>query len=626
MCGIFGFVGDLDEALARRCVRTLAHRGPDGEGLWRDTGVTLGHRRLAILDLSDDATQPMADNTRRYHIVFNGEIYNFIELRRQLESLGHHFRSESDTEVLLAAFIQWGEACHDRLNGMWAFGIWDTQTRELFLSRDRFGKKPLFFANFPHGFAFASEMKALLPLLDYPRANVDLVKDAGRIFHYESTEECVVEGIRRVRPGHCAWLRQGRMVSRRWWCTLDHVPEIPNRYEDQVEQFRELFFDACRLRMRSDVPIGTALSGGLDSSATICAMARLARTMPEERMGKSWQHAFVASFPGTPVDEARYAKKVTDFLGIPATFINVDPIQAIPELDRQLYLFEDLYITSPIPFMLTYKAVKSKGISVTLDGHGADELFGGYNFDFLVALNDAGFNLRRAIQIVDTYYSGWPTDESQYARLPNRWFFLADWHARRIARRLLRPEKSRERFDRNHPNWQELDALSRQLYVSTHETILPTLLRNYDRYSMANGVEIRMPFMDHRIVAFAFALPWIAKIRGNYSKAIVREALAHVMPTEIAWRTTKIGFTSPVVDWMKGPLKCYLLDTLSSDAFKQCELIEPTEVDKAVRHVIDHRNAQFADGERAWLLLSPYLWQRAFLNGAGRPGEVNSLA
>jgi asparagine synthase (glutamine-hydrolysing) len=374
--------------------------------------------------------------------------------------------------------------------------------------------------------------------------------------------------------------------------------------------------------MRSDVPIGTALSGGLDSSATICSMAHLARTMPEERMGKSWQHAFVASFPGTPLDETQFAKRVTDFLDIPATFIDVDPSRSVGDLERQLYMFEDVYITSPIPFMKTYEAVKSSGISVTLDGHGADELFGGYTFDYVVALGDAGLNLRRAIEIVDTFYAAEPTGTPQFADLPNRWRFLAEWHARRFARAVLRRRSAAAPRDQGHPNWTRLDKLSRQLYVSTHETILPTLLRNYDRYSMANGVEIRMPFLDHRIVAFSFALPWSAKIRCGHSKAIVREALADFMPAEIAWRRSKIGFNSPIVDWMKGPLKGYLLDTLASDGFVHCELIEPAKVDAAVRFVIETPDARFEDGERAWSMLSPYLWQKAFLRGGRAPTEI----
>lgn len=618
MCGILGSVSIHNKALFVSALSRLAHRGPDDYGVWSDAAdAMLGHRRLSILDLSANGHQPMEDSTGRHVIVFNGEIYNFVEIRQELEKKGYGFRSDSDTEVVLAAFREWGEACQERFNGMWAFAIWDAVDKTLFMSRDRFGKKPLFYVELPRGgFVFASEMKALFPFLEQVRPNQDLVTDSSRIFRYESTDACVVEGIRRFPAGHCGWLRSGHFSTRRWWCTLDHLVEVPTRYEEQVEQFRELFFDACRLRMRSDVPIGTALSGGLDSSATISAMAHIARHGGTRRMGGNWQHAFVASFPGTPLDETAYARMVTDHLGIEATIIEVDPLKAMADLDRYFYLFEDLYITSPIPFMLTYGAVKSAGISVTLDGHGADELFGGYSFDYLSALRDAGWNVRQAYDIATTYYDSWPKGSNQFAKLPSKTRFILERHARHLARTALRRPPLAASRDSSHPAWASLGHMNQQLYVSTHETILPTLLRNYDRYSMANSVEIRMPFMDHRLVSLAFSLPWHSKVRGGFSKAIVRDGVAPYMPSEVAWRKAKIGFNSPVVDWMKGPLRGFFLDVVESRSFRESELIDPAETAKAIRGVIDDPAAQFSDGERAWTLLSPYLWERAVIGHA----------
>ncbi len=620
MCGIFGHVGFIEPVLAQRCTDTLAHRGPDGSGLWSTDEVTLGHRRLSILDLSANAKQPMSFADGRYHITFNGEIYNFLEIRAELESKGHQFHSQSDTEVVLAAFAVWGEACMLRFNGMWSFAIWDAREKSLFLCRDRFGKKPLFYAPLPEAkFAFASEMKAIFPLLNEVRANTPVVKDASRIFLYENTDECVIEGIKRFPAGHSGWLKNGKLEIKRWWNTLDHLPSIPEKYEEQVEQFRELFLDACRLRMRSDVPLGTALSGGLDSSATISCMAHIATHGKTMRMGESWQHAFVAAFPGTPLDETHYAKMVTDHLGIDATIINIDPLQAMDKLDDYFYLFEDLYITSPIPFMQTYGAVKAGGVSVTLDGHGADELFGGYPFDFLLALQDAGCNPKQVGQVLQAYYDILPSDDTQFNQLPSKLVFWLRWRVKHSAKSLL-PRYSRQFYSRDntHPNWKHLDSLNRRLYTSAHESVLPTLLRNYDRYSMANGVEIRMPFMDHRIVSFAFALPWTAKIRKGFSKAIVRDAMAPFMPHEVAYRKTKIGFNSPIVNWMKGPLKPFLLDTISSQSFKSSDLINPQQVADAICNVIGNAEAKFVDGERAWTLLTPHLWERAVLQRGER--------
>jgi len=621
MCGIFGHVGYLPQQLAQHCTDTLAHRGPDGVGLWHTPEVTFGHRRLSILDLSDNAKQPMSYADGRYHITFNGEIYNFLEIRTELESRGYHFHSQSDTEVILAAFAAWGEACLQRFNGMWAFAIWDTQEKALFLSRDRFGKKPLFYAYLPEAkFAFASEMKAIFSLLGEVRANASLVRDTSRIFQYESTDECVIEGIKRFPAGHSGWLKNGRLEIKRWWCTLDHLPSVPAKYEDQVEQFRELFLDACRLRMRSDVPLGTALSGGLDSSATISCMAHIATHGKTMRMGESWQHAFVASFPGTPQDETEYARMVANHIGIYPVVIEIDPLRDISNLSQYFYLFEDLHTTFPIPFMQTYGAVKAHNVSVTLDGHGADELFGGYTFDFLRALEDAGWNLSQAIDIVDTYYAAFGESAQFNNHLPPKSIFLAKWYKDRGmwlgkhgVKKILGRSRPSKHMDDKHPRWKNLGSLNQQLYTSTHETILPTLLRNYDRYSMASGVEIRMPFMDHRIVSFAFALPWTSKIRKGFSKAIIRDAVARYMPGEVAYRKTKIGFNSPMVDWMQGPLKIFMLDTIASSSFRECQLIDSTVVANKIQYVIDNPGAKFTEALDAWNLLTPFLWEQSVI-------------
>jgi len=616
MCGIFGLVGDVSPEMASQCLQTLQHRGPDGSGLWHQPEVCLGHTRLSILDLSEKGAQPMQYANGRYCITFNGEIYNFLEIRKQLESKGYDFFSDTDTEVILAAYMEWGENCLSMFNGMWAFAVWDASERRLFLARDRFGIKPLFYTTLSDGnFAFASEMKALFPLLDDIRPNAELVSDHARIFSYEATEECVIEGIKRFPIGHYGYFHNGKLDTRRWWCTLDHPSDIPDSYEEQVEQFRELFLDACRLRMRSDVPIGTALSGGLDSSATISAMAHIASHGQTERMGVDWQHAFVASFPGTPLDEAAYAKMVSDHIGIDTTVIEIDPTQSVAEIDKYFYLFEDLYITSPIPFMQTYGAVKAHGIAVTIDGHGADELFGGYPFDYFNALLDAGLNTRHIRDVVETYYQSWPEGHAQFNRLPSKLRFWLEWRARHAAKKLLRPKKHYP--DHQHQAWPGLDRLSQALYESTHYTVLPTLLRNYDRYSMANGVEIRMPFMDYRVVSFAFSLPWNSKLRRRFTKTIVRDAMAKFMPDEIAFRRAKIGFNSPIVDWMKGPLREFLLDTIASHSFKRCELIDPDSVSEMVRGVINNPRAQFTDGEKAWTMLTPYLWEKAVVRGGG---------
>ena len=623
MCGIFGHLGKLEHERARHCLDTLTHRGPDGWGIWQGEGVTLGHRRLSILDLSENGKQPMSYAGGRYWITFNGEIYNFLEIRAELAAKGHAFRSESDTEVILAAYTEWGAECLMRFNGMWALAIWDTREHTLFLARDRFGKKPLFYAELPDGgFAFASEMKALLPLLPNAAPDQRLIKGMTlrSSFAYEATEQCLVAGIKRVKAGHHGTVKNGRLSTRLWWNTLDHLPEVPERYEEQVEMLRGLLLDACRLRMRSDVTIGTALSGGLDSSAVFSMLAHINREhRGEARLSTDWQHAIVASFPGTPLDEAAFAQQVARHAGGEAQVLEVDPLRLIGQLPRMLYLYEDLTVTSPLPFMALYSRIKQAGVTVTLDGHAADELFGGYSTDWAYALLDAGLDIEQIKQVLEVYEGGMPEGSTQFKRPASHMTSRITSYARRlgatVAKHALGMHSNLGPEYTQHARWRELDHLSRALFWQTHSFVLPTILRSYDRYGMAASVEIRMPFLDWRVATFAFALPWSSKIRRGFSKAIVRDAAAPYMPHEIAYRRTKIGFNSPIVDWMRGPLRSYFMDTLGSRAFNECPLVDAPRAKKLVAHVMDDAAATFKSGEQAWWSMLPYLWSEAMFNG-----------
>ncbi|MCR5788737.1 MAG: asparagine synthase (glutamine-hydrolyzing) [Lachnospiraceae bacterium] len=614
MCGIFGvFQKDIEKELAERCLNTLTHRGPDDSGLFSAPGITLGHRRLAIMDLSQKGRQPMSYADGRYQLVYNGEIYNFLELKKELSEKGYRFESDSDSEVILAAYDCYGEDCLNRFNGMWAFAIWDRLKERLFLSRDRFGVKPLYYTKL-HGsenaFAFASEMKALFPLMEEVKPNRALVCDPSRTVFYESTEECVIEGILRFPAGSYAYMDRNGIRITKYWDTLKQLVTPAATYEEQVEEFRALFLDACRLRMRSDVTIGTALSGGLDSTATICSMAHLSKE-GGDRMNPDWQHAFVAAFPGTTMDESAYAKTVTDYLNIRSTFVEIDPASAVNRLDEMIWLFEDIYLTSPIPMMTLYGALRENGVIVTIDGHGADELFGGYTFDFINALADAKGRTERHM-ILDAYIDSFPKDKSNMALTAGS---RSGVYLRFLKRRLRdRLRAGNERFKKvraaGDPAYEKMDTLNKILYASSHENILPTLLRNYDRYSMANSVEIRMPFMDHRIVSYAMSLPWQSKLHGGFSKSIIRDALAPYMPEEIVKRKTKIGFNTPIVEWMQGPLREYFSDLIASEDFTACDLIDPPTVKNAVLHVMNDASAGFADGEKAFSMLYPYLWEK----------------
>ena len=320
MCGVIGTIGCVDKLRFKPSL--IGHRGPDGVGSWcsgeSEYPAQLGHTRLSILDLSELGAQPMVSIDGRYVFVFNGEIYNFLELRAELESDGHVFTSDTDSEVFMKGLISEGPNFQSRCNGMWAFCLWDRDKRSALFGRDRFGKKPLYFSTLPGGgLVFSSEMKGIYPFLDSVQPDDKINFQLQYLFDYESSDETVIKGINRIRPGHYAQYSDGKMVMVRWWNTLDHIEEVSNSYDDHVEEWRSLFMESVRLRMRADVRIGTALSGGLDSTATFCAMAQLANDDSLfERQASDWQHGFCAHYPGSTIDEAKWAKIVTDSLGL----------------------------------------------------------------------------------------------------------------------------------------------------------------------------------------------------------------------------------------------------------------------------------------------------------------------
>lgn len=610
MGGIFGHVGFVDQRLAKRCLSRISHRGPDYEGIWHRSHITLGHARLSIADLSSRANQPMSYSDERFWIVFDGEIYNFIELRAELEAKGYTFRTDSDTEVVLASFTHWGEHCQDKFNGMWAFAIWDDLTRILFLSRDRFGQKPLFYAWLGNEFAFSSEMKGMIPLLPNVTPNRDLIQNIRqRMFDYESSEECLISGIRRFPKGYCAWLKDGKFRLDCWWSTLDNLVNVPTKYEDQVAHLRHLLLDACRLRMPDDVAFGSSLSGGLDSSAIISGVCHVS-TVSGANAGEC-RYAFTASFPRTPLDEVRYARQVCDHLGISHVVIEIDPLEAIDALEEFIYLFEEMYVACPLPFMVLFREIRKHGIKVTIDGHGADEVFGGYSFDYISSLKDAGLSFRKTRMILDTLYED-NLDPVQF-RLPSKLEYWVRWQIGQLTGRAF---DRRHLTDEDNPCYAQLDELNKTLYTTTHKTLLPTLLRNYDRYSMAHGVEIRMPFLDHRVVTYGMSLPWTSKIRNGFSKAIIRDAMSPFLPDDITYRKRKVYFSPPIVNWIKGPLKDFFLDLVESPSFKNCGLVDAEEARRKTISCVRNPNATFKEGEEVWVGVYPYLWEKSLIKRA----------
>ncbi len=626
MCGLIGTIGLSKSNLLD--LKAIVHRGPDASDTWvspdSELPVELGHARLSILDLSENGKQPFLSKEGRYVFVFNGEIYNFIELRKRLEQVGHQFLTQTDTEVFLRGLIEEGPLFQLRCNGMWAFCLWDRETKTALFGRDRFGKKPLFYSELGSGkLVFASEMKAIYPFLTSIEPSEKVSFYLQHLFDYESTEDCVIKGINRLPPGHYAHFKNGKMIVRRWWNTLDHLEQPSLRYENQVERWRELFLDAVKIRMRADVRIGTALSGGLDSSATFSAMAYLVNQAGiHEREANDWQHGFCAHYPDSDLDEAHWAQIVTDQIGVPLQKVEVNPVGGNWSVLDALYQVEDPYLTLATPMLETYRAISKAGIKVTLDGHGADELFSGYGH-LEYAFKDANSNQARELNaIIQSLATGklHISNTNLYGKKLKQQIISVLRSNLRYPRNIFKAFLNKTDWeyiyyklqfeDQTDPRFKSFDSLTKSLYEIFHITILPTLLRNYDRYSMASGVEIRMPFMDYRLVTYTFSLPWTSKVGGGFTKRIMRDALKDILPEEIRCRRDKIGWNAPLHEWLRGPLKSEIEKSLGIDRL-------PRNIQVAWKQLQDNPNANFTDGQKVWDMLMPLLWKRAIFSAAG---------
>lgn len=563
MCGIAGiFVNnpaDLDRADLSRLAAALTHRGPDGEGIWisSDGKAGLVHLRLAIIDTSERGHQPMQSADGNHTIVYNGEIFNFLELRAELEALGSRFRSDSDTEVVLEAWRHWGEAMLDRFNGMWALVIRDNRSGDVFLARDRFGIKPLLYSQSGGRFSFASEMRALrsLPYIDGAISQSVAKRLLFDPFSIEGSESTLLGSIRRLPGGHFAWLRKGQLSVTRWWRTIDHLVQVPSSREEQAARFRELFFDAVRLRLRSDVSVGTCLSGGFDSSAIACAMAHVAAdSQPHLREASDWRHAFIASFPGQSNDETPEAMEAAAYAGVTPHVLSFEDKDPLAQVDTILADLDEVYIGLPTAPWQIYRELRSAHTLVSLDGHGADELMGGYR----QAGQSLGFALRnQAARLAQGSVAiQHAIDSAKLASLSARGLNFLRGHTLIAPRSPTLPSDS----DILPSHW---GPLNRRLYRMFHGTVLPTILRNFDRLSMAHGVEVRMPFMDWRLVTYVMSLPDDAKSEDGRTKAVARNAMAGFMPDSIRMARRKVGFNSPMPEWLNGALGKWAASLLS---------------------------------------------------------------
>jgi len=570
VCGIAGIVnteaGPLAGDLAAM-TRLASHRGPDDEGMVlfaadrfevvppagaREAGwnAGLGHRRLSIIDLSPGGHQPMGDPTGRFWIVLNGEIYNYLELRAELAAAGCAFRSRSDTEVVLAAFILWGESCLERMNGMWAFAVYDRERARLFCARDRFGVKPFYYQASPGRFRFASEVKQLLsggperPVAD-PAAFADFA-----LWGFQDHEEgTFVRGIRALPGGHC--LRMGReevALSRvephRYW---KPSPEGALDLTQSAHRFRELLTDSVRLRLRSDVPVGITLSGGLDSSSVTCLAAEL-----RHGEGASPPQAFSAIFPDPKYSEEDFARAVADRAGVDRVLIE----PGAPQLARDWPSFvramdEPFQTLSFYANWKVYQKIREHGVPVILNGQGGDELLLGYE-RYRVPLF---LHLLKGGRIPTLLSELWRGRTRANMGLTKQlaytvYFLLPRIRAGRRLR-LVRPYLKREilEYGRRHRQILAEASIARpwpDFLVREFERYqLQHLLHHEDRVSMHFSVEARNPFLDYRLFNFVIGQDIRTHLRDGWSKALLREAMRGVLPESVRARTDKMGFDTP---------------------------------------------------------------------------------
>ncbi len=645
MCGIVGiwhFDGKpVREEDLSRFNDSLMHRGPDGSGTWIHPidGVGFGHRRLAIIDLTDGGKQPMSYADGRYWITYNGELFNFIEIKEELLGLGYQFKSDSDTEVILAAFHQWHEEMLTKFNGMWALAIYDCNEKRMFLSRDRFGIKPFHYTLENNRLAFASELKAFRQLAEFtPKMD----REAASHFlqtgqSNEASIRSMMEGVRHLRAGHYAWVKDGKLNETRWWHTMENLPEIPATLDEQAKKYKELFYDAVKLRLRSDVPVASSLSGGFDSSAVVCAIAELVKQQSSSRQTTRWQETFTASFPGTPIDETEDAKKVIEYSGLHGNFIDMKPQEAIAHVDEILFDFDDVSVGLPTPPWFIYKAMRQAGMVVSMDGHGVDETIGGYKQADHVFMHDAPplWHWQKNLALAKKYFetvrqpdlaAKLPMSEVRKMLLENHpqmgWARELRSNLKTVKDLVKAPPQQiflaqRDKLSNDFTYFADDDrlprhwgSLNRELYQMFHSTLLPGILRNFERLSAAHGVEVRMPFMDWRLITYCFALPDSAKLGGGVTKRIAREAMKGHMPESIRSNVFKIGFNPPLPTWFNGPLHPWLMDLV--EQFKGHEQVNTSLLKNFIEKNHKQQIWDWPKTALAWRYLHLLWWERRF--------------
>ncbi|MGI9191234.1 MAG: asparagine synthase (glutamine-hydrolyzing) [Chitinophagaceae bacterium] len=571
MCGIAGLITKntslLNESRLRAMTDVIAHRGPDGAGHWIDPRgqVGLGHRRLSIIDLSNHADQPM-HYLDRYSMVFNGEIYNYIELRETLLKQGYSFRTASDTEVLMALFDKHGTQCFSLLDGMFSFVIFDAKEQKIVCARDRFGEKPFFYHHIPgQAFYFGSEMKCLWA------GGVNQSLNRRMMFNYlcygfldnpANPAETFFTEAQRLPHAHYMELDVNTLeisITRYYDIAWQQI-NTQRSEKETLDTFRELFETSVKRRLRSDVPVGSSLSGGLDSSLVVCVIDQLKQGSAQK------QNTFSAVFPGYKKDERKYMDKVIAQTRVEPHFITPNDEGLIRDFEKLCWHQEEPFGSASIYAQYTVMGLaKANNVTVLLDGQGADEILAGYHPYYAYYLQELKrsnpvryHNEKKAYEamhanstINESVLGGWKNKVKQ--ALPAQSAYLRkgyEWYKHQRSP-FVSPDLFHTYFKESFSQVYQLEGLNHSLYHSTYRRGLQELLRYADRNSMAHSREVRLPFLSHELVDFLFTVPPSFKINEGWTKWLMREAYSSLLPKEIAWRTDKIGYEPPQKTWME---------------------------------------------------------------------------
>jgi asparagine synthase (glutamine-hydrolysing) len=609
VCGIAGFWGPPDRALLEAMTLSLRHRGPDDDGHFEDANASLGFRRLSIIDL-EHGSQPMSMDGGRLQIVYNGEVYNFRELRAELEPLGHTFQTTCDTEVVLHAYAQWGTDCFRRFNGMWGLAILDERGEhpKLVLARDHFGIKPLFYARHHGRVVFASEIKAILQDDTFPREVDDQqMYEYLRFGLFDHNDGTFFRGIRQVPAAAFAVVEAGTISETVYW-----TPRLSEDGDASPEAFRAVFERAVQRRLVADVPVGICLSGGLDSSSICTVMAQQLRDHDRdtESLGDRLK-TFSAVFPGDRIDESAYIDSVLEVTGADNSAVQPTDQDFIRELEAWVWHMEEPMVSSAPFAMWMVMRLARRQVTVTLDGQAGDELLAGYDHYPYVLLRQ----LLRERRYVEFAREAWLLRDIVTPLVRRR---LRERGQRVDVAGMLSPAFTRGR--RPPLDDRVADDLKRRLLQDFRVYSLPPLLRYEDRASMAHSLEARLPFLDQELVDYILTLPRRAIIHNGWTRAIVRQALHGVLPAKVEARRKKIGFTTPEFRWYRRQ-RAVLQSLMRSPSFRARPYWKAAAVAENFRRACA---GEVEESMFFWRAVNAEVWLRVYIDGKTRALDKHS--